>query len=118
MHTLARLPLNGHIRIIQVSRVKLGYAGAFACLDTGAKDFGGTLLEESISKAAGANFGRPMSPEELRALIWTIHRAPAERITTYKIRHAFEHADSSEFLWPEWATEHSECSTRLDPVGY
>ena len=54
--------LNGYIRNIQVSWVKLGYQDSLACLEAGANDFGGTLMEESISRAAGANFGEYVSP--------------------------------------------------------
>jgi 7,8-didemethyl-8-hydroxy-5-deazariboflavin synthase CofH subunit len=98
VHALARLLLNGHIKNIQVSWVKLGFEGSLACLEAGANDFGGTLMEESISKAAGANFGEYASPGEMRALIRTIGRIPAERTTTYKIRKVFDQPDSSEFL--------------------
>ena len=55
-------------------------------------------MEESISKAAGANFGEYVSPGEFRALIRTIGRVPAERATTYKIRKVFEHPDAEETL--------------------
>ena len=68
-----------------------------AC-EAGANDFGGTLMEESISKAAGANFGEYVSPGEFRALIRTIGRIPAERTTTYGIRKVFEHPDADERL--------------------
>ncbi len=98
VHALARLLLNGHIKNIQVSWVKLGFEGSLACLEAGANDFGGTLMEESISKAAGANFGEYAPPGELRALIRTIGRIPAERTTTYKMRKVFEQPDSGEFL--------------------
>ena len=52
VHALSRVLLRGHIRNIQVSWVKLGYKDSLACLEAGANDFGGTLMEESISKAA------------------------------------------------------------------
>jgi 2-iminoacetate synthase ThiH len=55
-------------------------------------------MEESISKAAGANFGEYVSPEEFRALIRTIGRIPAERTTTYQIRKVFDEKDSAERL--------------------
>jgi 7,8-didemethyl-8-hydroxy-5-deazariboflavin synthase CofH subunit len=118
VHALARLLLNGHIKNIQVSWVKLGFKGALACLEAGANDFGGTLMEESISKAAGANFGESVSPDELRALIRTIGRTPAERTTTYKIRRVFEHADVSEVLPLERMAANTENSVLLDQVGY
>jgi FO synthase len=98
VHALSRVLLNGYIRNIQVSWVKLGFEDSLACLEAGANDFGGTLMEESISKAAGANWGEYVSPGEFRALIRTIGRIPAERFTSYQIRKVFEHADADERL--------------------
>src|SRR5580692_10519113 len=98
VHALSRVLLNGHIPNIQVSWVKLGFQASLDCLEAGANDFGGTLMEESISKAAGANFGEYVSPGEFRALIRTIGRIPAERATTYGIRKVFEHPDAEEHL--------------------
>src|SRR5881398_3902354 len=90
VHALSRVLLHGAIRNVQVSWVKLGLDTSLACLEAGANDFGGTLMEENISKAAGATFGEYVSPEEFRAHIRKIGRVPAERSTTYKIRRAFE----------------------------
>jgi len=98
VHALSRVLLNGYIPNIQVSWVKLGFQASLSCLEAGANDFGGTLMEESISKAAGANFGEYISPGELRALIRTIGRIPAERATTYGIRKVFERPDAEERL--------------------
>jgi FO synthase subunit 2 len=98
VHALARVLLHGHISNIQVSWVKLGFQQSLDCLDAGANDFGGTLMEESISKAAGANFGEYVSPGEFRAMIRSIGRVPAERSTTYKIRKIFERPDAEERL--------------------
>ena len=98
VHALARVLLHGYIPNIQVSWVKLGFDQSLACLEAGANDFGGTLMEESISKAAGANFGEYVSPGEFRALIRTIGRIPAERSTTYKIRKTFEYPDAEEIM--------------------
>ena len=98
VHALSRILLNGYISNIQVSWVKLGFEDSLACLEAGANDFGGTLMEESISKAAGANFGEYVSPGEFRALIRTIGRIPAERATSYQIRRVFEHPDAEERL--------------------
>jgi 7,8-didemethyl-8-hydroxy-5-deazariboflavin synthase CofH subunit len=92
VHALARLLLHGAIRNLQVSWVKLGFETSLACLQAGANDFSGTLMEENISKAAGATFGEYVSPEEFRAKIRSIGRAPAERTTTYKIRRTFDAA--------------------------
>lgn len=90
VHALSRVLLHGAIRNVQVSWVKLGIETSLACLQAGANDFGGTLMEENISKAAGATFGEYVSPEEFRAHIREISRVPAERSTTYKIRRTFE----------------------------
>ena len=98
VHALSRVLLNGYIRNIQVSWVKLGFQDSLACLEAGANDFGGTLMEESISKAAGAHFGEYVSPGEFRAMIRTIGRIPAERATSYEIRRVFEQPDAEEHL--------------------
>ena len=94
VHALARVLLHGAIKNVQVSWVKMGFETSLACLRAGANDFSGTLMEENISKAAGATFGEYVSPEEFRARIRSIHRVPAERSTTYKIRRIFDQ--------PEW----------------
>lgn len=98
VHALARLLLNGTIPNIQVSWVKLGFEGALACLEAGANDFSGTLMEESISKSAGADHGESVEPGELRGLIRHIGRIPAERTTTYEIRRVFDVPDTEERL--------------------
>ena len=90
VHALARVLLHGAIQNLQVSWVKLGFEMSLACLQAGGNDFSGTLMEESISKAAGATFGEFVSPEEFRTKIRSIGRIPAERTTTYKIRRMFE----------------------------
>jgi FO synthase len=93
VHALARVLLQGAIKNLQVSWVKLGFETSLACLQVGANDVSGTLMEESISKAAGATFGEYVSPEEFRAKIRSIGRVPAERTTTYKIRRRFDGPD-------------------------
>ena len=90
MHALARVLLHGAIKNLQVSWVKLGFEASLACLQAGANDFSGTLMEENISKAAGATFGEYVSPEDFRRMIHSIGRVPAERTTTYKIRRVFD----------------------------
>src|SRR6266478_4572878 len=95
VHALARVLLHGAIKNIQVSWVKLGFEMSLACLRAGANDFSGTLMEESISKAAGATFGEYVSPEEFRARIRSIGRIPAERTTTYKIRRIFKEPEDN-----------------------
>lgn len=89
VHALARVLLHGAIKNIQVSWVKLGFETSLACLNAGANDFSGTLMEENISKAAGATFGEYVSPQDFRRMIRSIGRIPAERTTTYKIRQLY-----------------------------
>jgi FO synthase len=93
VHSLARVLLHGAIKNIQVSWVKLGFETSLACLNAGANDFSGTLMEENISKAAGATFGEYVSPQDFRRMIRSIGRIPAERTTTYKIRHLYSGDD-------------------------
>ena len=95
VHALARVLLHGAIRNVQVSWVKMGFELSLACLNAGANDFSGTLMEENISKAAGATFGEYVSPEEFRRMIRSIGRVPAERTTTYKIRRMYDGEDDS-----------------------
>jgi FO synthase len=64
--------------------VKLGPDGAAACLDAGCNDLGGTLMNESISRAAGASFGQEMPPEAMEALIRSLGRTPRQRTTLYR----------------------------------
>src|SRR6266478_3157392 len=90
VHALARVLLHGAIKNIQVSWVKLGFETSLACLNAGANDFSGTLMEENISKAAGATFGEYVSPRDFRRMIRSVGRLPAERTTTYKIRHRYD----------------------------
>lgn len=97
VHALARVLLHGAIPNIQVSWVKLGFERALGCLNAGANDFSGTLMEENISKSAGASFGEYVSPEEFRSMIRSIGRIPAERTTDYRLRQKFPLA-TSEFV--------------------
>jgi 7,8-didemethyl-8-hydroxy-5-deazariboflavin synthase CofH subunit len=100
VHALARVLLHGAIRNIQVSWVKLGFDVSLACLQAGANDFSGTLMEENISKAAGATFGEYVAPEEFRRMIRSIARTPAERTTTYAIRRTFDGSEAPEAATP------------------
>jgi 5-amino-6-(D-ribitylamino)uracil---L-tyrosine 4-hydroxyphenyl transferase len=84
MHAVARIMLNNHIPNIQVSWVKEGARMSQLLLAAGANDFGGTLINESISTAAGAQHGQLMRPKEIRQLIRSAGRIPAQRSTTYK----------------------------------
>ena len=83
MHAVARLVLHPLIPNIQTSWVKMGPEGAEACLRAGANDLGGTLMNESISRAAGTEHGQEFPPEAMEALIRRIGRLPAQRSTLY-----------------------------------
>ncbi len=83
VHALARLLLAGSINNIQVSWVKLNRRLSQLCLHAGANDYGGTLMEENISREAGATAGQYTSPEDFQALILEAGRIPAERNTVY-----------------------------------
>src|SRR6201991_1719621 len=84
MHAVARLALHPLIPNIQTSWVKMGAAGAAACLQAGANDLGGTLMNESITRAAGAAHGQEMPPAAMEELIRSIGRTPWQRTTLYK----------------------------------
>jgi FO synthase len=83
MHAVARLVLHPLIPHIQVSWVKMGADGARACLRSGADDLGGTLMNESISRAAGAAHGQEFDPAAMEALIASVGRRPSQRTTLY-----------------------------------
>jgi FO synthase len=83
MHAIARLALHPLIPHIQVSWVKMGREGALRCLESGANDFGGTLMNESISRAAGTQHGQELPPAEMDTLITSINRVPLQRTTLY-----------------------------------
>lgn len=87
VHALARLMLAGSINNIQVSWVKLNRKLSQLCLHAGANDYGGTLMEENISREAGATAGQYTRPEDFQALILDAGRIPAERNTTYSRIH-------------------------------
>ena len=83
MHAVARLALHPHITNVQASWVKLGVDGAAAALRAGANDLGGTLMNESISRAAGASHGQEMAPEAMEAAVRSLGRTPRQRTTLY-----------------------------------
>ena len=83
MHAVARLVLHPHIKNIQTSWVKMGPTGAKACLAAGANDIGGTLMNESITRAAGATSGQELAPGAMESLIRQAGRAPQQRSTLY-----------------------------------
>jgi FO synthase len=83
MHAVARILLDGVIHNVQVSWVKLGVAASQEILRSGANDFGGTLMEETISRMAGAGWGIRMTPAEFDDAIRSMGRTPGVRTTTY-----------------------------------
>ena len=94
MYAVSRLVLNNWIPNLQVSWVKEGPKLSQIALLAGANDFGGTLINESISTAAGAGYGQLMKPSQFRSLIREMGRIPAERSTTYRMIRVFESEDS------------------------
>jgi FO synthase len=84
MHAVARLVLHGLIDNIQASWVKMGEAGVAACLAAGANDLGGTLMNESITRAAGSDHGQEWSPAYMEQQIRACGRSPRMRTTLYR----------------------------------
>ncbi len=85
VHAVARLALHPLITNVQVSWVKLGPDGVRQALAAGVNDLGGTLMNESISRAAGSEWGQELPPEQMEALIRSAGRVPRQRTTTYGI---------------------------------
>jgi FO synthase len=83
MHAVARLALHPVIPNIQASWVKLGAEGVRHCLAAGVNDLGGTLMDESISRSAGASYGQEMTPQEMERIIVSTGRIPRQRTTLY-----------------------------------
>ncbi|MDW0166190.1 MAG: 5-amino-6-(D-ribitylamino)uracil--L-tyrosine 4-hydroxyphenyl transferase CofH [Nitrososphaeraceae archaeon] len=90
MHAVSRIMLNNFIDNIQVSWVKEGGKMSQLLLDAGVNDFGGTLINESISTSAGSEFGQLMKPKEIRSLITSAGRVPAQRNSVYGIIKVFD----------------------------
>ncbi len=106
IHALARVMLAGAIHNIQVSWVKLNRELSQLCLKAGANDYGGTLMEENISREAGATAGQYTSPEDFQALILETGRIPAERNTVYsriQIKLPVESLTEEHIAIPEFA---------------
>ena len=95
-HAIARIMLNNYIDNIQMSWVKEGQKMSQLLLMWGANDFGGTLINESISTSAGSEHGQLLRPGEIKRIVREIGRIPAERNTTYKILKRFEDSNDSE----------------------
>ena len=85
VHAAARLALDGLVDNIQASWVKLGLEGAARLLDAGCNDLGGTLMNETISRAAGASHGQEVTPSDFEALITRAGRIPRRRSTLYQL---------------------------------
>jgi FO synthase len=83
MHAVARLVFHGHIDNIQASWVKMGRAGVAACLQAGCNDVGGSLMNESITRAAGASFGQEWPPSQIEEALRAMGRIPRMRTTLY-----------------------------------
>jgi FO synthase len=83
MHAVARLVLDPLITNIQASWVKLGADGVRRCLSAGVNDLGGTLMDETISRSAGASHGQEMTPQAMEAIIYSANRVPRQRTTLY-----------------------------------
>jgi CofH subfamily radical SAM domain protein len=106
VHALSRLLLAGSINNIQVSWVKLNRKLSQLCLHAGANDYGGTLMEENISREAGATAGQYTSPEDFQSLILEIGRIPAERNTLYSrinIKLPLDEFSAEESVEPQFA---------------
>ena len=85
VHAVGRIALDGLIDNIQASWVKLGLSGGARLLEAGCNDFGGTLMDENISRASGAAHGQLATPEEIEAAIRGAGRIPARRNTVYDL---------------------------------
>lgn len=83
MHAVARLVFHGFIDNIQASWVKMGRAGVVACLQAGCNDLGGSLMNESITRAAGASFGQEWPPSQIESALQALGRPPRMRTTLY-----------------------------------
>ena len=93
VHAISRIMLNNWMRNIQVSWVKEGLRVSQMLLSAGVNDMGGSLINESISTSAGAQHGQLVKPSQFRSIIRDAGRIPAERYTTYEIKHVFNEDD-------------------------
>ncbi len=97
MHAISRIFFNSQINNIQVSWVKEGQKLSQIILETGANDFGGSLINESISTSAGSQYGQLMRPKDIRKIISSIGRIPAQRTSNYKIIKEYENKNDIEY---------------------
>lgn len=113
MYAVARLMLDPWIPNIQAAWVKQGPQLARECLNAGANDFGGTLMNESISTSAGAPHGQFLHPAELRTWIRAAGRVPVQRSTSYKTLRIFEYEPAE----PEPVWEHDRFGSYATLIG-
>ncbi|HET9357481.1 MAG TPA: 5-amino-6-(D-ribitylamino)uracil--L-tyrosine 4-hydroxyphenyl transferase CofH [Nitrososphaeraceae archaeon] len=97
MHAVARIALYRHINNIQVSWVKEGLRMSQLLLGAGANDFGGTLINESISTSAGSSYGQILKPKEIRSAIRSAGKIPAQRSTSYRLLKTYEGEEKDDF---------------------
>ena len=109
MHAVARIFLHRYINNIQVSWVKEGVRMSQVLLGAGANDFGGTLINESISTAAGAAHGQLLKPKEIRSVIRSAGKIPAQRSTSYRILKIYDN---------EMEDEEESPLDRVDPTQF
>ena len=95
MHAVSRIALNPYINNIQASWVKLGKEGALSCLNAGVNDMGGTLMNESISRAAGSIHGQEFEANRMEEFIRNSGRIPQQRNTLYESIHSDEQSTKS-----------------------
>ena len=109
MHAVARIFLHSYINNIQVSWVKEGVRMSQILLEAGANDFGGTLINESISTAAGASHGQLLKPKEIRSVIRSAGKIPAQRSTSYRILKIYDN---------EKEVEEESALDKVDPTQF
>jgi 5-amino-6-(D-ribitylamino)uracil---L-tyrosine 4-hydroxyphenyl transferase len=98
MHAVSRIMLHRYVNNIQVSWVKEGARMSQLLLGAGVNDFGGTLINESISTAAGAQYGQLMKPKQIRTIIRSSGRIPAKRSTTYQLLKVYHTEEDNESI--------------------
>ena len=112
LHAVARLALHPYFENIQTSWVKMGPIGAAACLSAGANDLGGTLMNETITRSAGAEHGQEMPPERMHKIIEGLGRIPQQRTTFYAA--APEERVAASFGAPELAPLDNAAVTKFE----
>ena len=121
VHAVSRIMLNNHIKNLQVSWVKEGLRMSQILLAAGANDLGGTLINESISNAAGSQYGQMVKPKDLRSIIRSSSRVPAQRSTTYQLLKVYpketEHESDLDKADPSQFGSYSEL-IKLDKFRY